>query len=273
MKTILFNSSMPRSGSELLQVLLHQNPSIYGSTTSPVLGLMSGILNNAADESCRAIPKETLQSAVSSGMKSFIQGYYDGITDRPVVVDKSRGWLPKTKWIKGWSGETPKVVCMVRDLRGIAASMEKKYQANLNTKQCAMLPDRLSQRVPFWLSMEDPKGGPGTPPIGPALNNIKTVFESGEFKNVLFVKYEDLCEDPAKTMAGNYKYLGLDEFEHDFEKIEKKVEEIPDSFGAFGDHNVSGKISPPSDWNEVLPQNISDEIRNQFAWYYKLLNY
>jgi membrane-associated HD superfamily phosphohydrolase len=37
---------MPRSGSELLQCILHQNPRIYASTTSPVLEYIFAIRQN-----------------------------------------------------------------------------------------------------------------------------------------------------------------------------------------------------------------------------------
>jgi hypothetical protein len=42
MQKMFFNSSMPRSGSELLQVILHQNPLIYASSTSPLLEYQFG---------------------------------------------------------------------------------------------------------------------------------------------------------------------------------------------------------------------------------------
>lgn len=46
MQRLFFNSSMPRSGSELLQVILHQNPLIYASSTSPLLEYQFGARNN-----------------------------------------------------------------------------------------------------------------------------------------------------------------------------------------------------------------------------------
>ena len=45
-KKFIFNASIPRSGSELIQVLLSQNPKIYGSATSPLLEYQFGARQN-----------------------------------------------------------------------------------------------------------------------------------------------------------------------------------------------------------------------------------
>ena len=42
MKNILFNSSMPRSGSTLLQNIFNQNPDFYATPTDGALELLAG---------------------------------------------------------------------------------------------------------------------------------------------------------------------------------------------------------------------------------------
>ncbi|NHW78511.1 sulfotransferase, partial [Escherichia coli] len=46
---LAFNSSMPRSGSELLQGLLSQHPDICAGTTSPLLEYVYGAYKNFKD--------------------------------------------------------------------------------------------------------------------------------------------------------------------------------------------------------------------------------
>ena len=275
MKTVVFNSSMPRSGSELLQVILHQNPAIYGSITSALMPILNGIRGVSDCEEARAMAPETLQKGLRAAIAGAAQGYYVGLTDRPIVIDKCRGWGPQLEWLKRWNSDKPKVLGMVRDLRGIAASMETRYQKNIDTKQCAMLPNQLSKRIPFWLNMERSRqdGPEGTPPVGSALVALQTVLEEGYADQIHFIKYEELCAKPEETLKAIYEYLELEPYLHDFTNIQKEVEEAPNAFGVFGHHEVASELHPPRDWNTVLPQKISDEIRQRFDWYYKALNY
>ena len=60
-KQFIFNSSMPRSGSELLQCILHQNDNIYASSTSPVLEYWFGARGNQNLPEVRSQPQELMK--------------------------------------------------------------------------------------------------------------------------------------------------------------------------------------------------------------------
>lgn len=276
METLLFNSSMPRSGSELLQVLLHQNPDIYGSPTSPLLEFLYGMRANTGLTEVQAQPRDLMQKAFAHTCKAAVEGYYSGITDRPIVIDKNRGWAANYNWTSSWSDQ-PKMIVMVRDLRGIIASMERIYRKNTDTAECASLPLQLDARVSNWLNLntQSSPNNPnvGAPPVGLALNRIRGLFMDGTADKVLFVKCEDLTKDPRATMSKIYAYLKLPEFDHDFDNIKKEVEEDTKLFGVFGDHNVASKITPMKSWDDVLPSSLSDVIRKEFDWYFSLLGY
>jgi hypothetical protein len=77
MKSFIFNSSMPRSGSELLQVLLHQNPSIYGSPTSPLLEYWFGARQNQTLPEVQAQPEDLMERAFLGFCRKGMDGYYD----------------------------------------------------------------------------------------------------------------------------------------------------------------------------------------------------
>ena len=123
-KEFIFNSSMPRSGSELLQVLLHQNPEIYGSPTSPLLGFCEGIKNHMEMSEVKSQPSELMRQAMLSSCRSTMDGFYEPITDRQTICDKSRGWMISYEWLTNIMGETPNMICMVRDLRAVIVSQE-----------------------------------------------------------------------------------------------------------------------------------------------------
>jgi sulfotransferase len=276
MKKILFNSSMPRSGSELLQVLLHQNPDIYGSATSPLLEFLYGMRANTGLTEVQSQPRDLMRTAFARTCKAAAEGYYSAITDRPIVCDKNRGWAANYNWTSTWADQ-PKMIVMVRDLRGIIASMERLYRKNTDTTECAALPLQLDARVFNWLNLnaQPIANNPnvGAPPVGLALNRLRGLFMDGTAEKVLFVKCEDLTKAPAATMSRIYAYLKLPEFAHDFDNIRKEVEEDTKQYGVFGDHNVVGKIAPLKDWNGVLPDKLSDVIRQDFDWYFSALGY
>src|SRR6202021_650373 len=60
--------------------------------------------------------------------KGGMESYFKALTDKPYVIDKSRGWGGHFDLLSLIWGEEPKIICMVRDLRQILASMEKKFR-------------------------------------------------------------------------------------------------------------------------------------------------
>ncbi len=267
---------MPRSGSELLQVLLHQNPEIYGSPTSPLLEYLYGMRANTGLTEVQSQPRELMQKAFTRACKATAEGYYSAITDRPYVIDKNRGWAAHYNWTSTWSDQ-PKMIVMVRDLRGIVASLERIYRRNTDTQECAVLPLQLDNRVFSWLNLntQTMSNNPnvGATPVGLALNRLRGLFLDGTAEKVLFVKCEDLVTAPQATLSRIYAYLKLPEFEHQFTDIRKEVEEDTSRYGVFGDHNVGRTLAPLKKWEDVLPDKLADTIRKDFDWYFSVLGY
>jgi len=77
MDKLFFQSSMPRSGSTLLQNILAQNPDIYATPTSGVLELVYGARANYTSSL-------EFKAQDSQLMK---KGFYEGITVKKYVVD------------------------------------------------------------------------------------------------------------------------------------------------------------------------------------------
>ena len=261
---------MPRSGSELLQVLLHQNPRIYGSATSPLLEYQFGARANYELPEVRSQDPEIMKDSFINMCKSMAFGFYESITDRPIVCDKNRGWSHYYEWVDQWN-ESPKMICMVRDIRSMCASLERIYRKN---RHAPIGPDNpkeiqnmtVDQRAGYWLN---------TQPIGLALQRTHDLFQRGISDNILFVKYESLCNTPEKTMQSVYAYLEEKSYKHDFDNIQKEVEEDCSHYGPYGNHTVKSKIVPSkqSDWEDILPEETADAIRTNYEWYYDTFNY
>lgn len=264
-KKFIFNSSLPRSGSELLQVVLHQNPTIYGSPTSPLLEYWFGARGNTQLPEVKAQNDELMHNAFMGFCRGGMHGYYNSITDRPIIVEKSRGWGFYYKWLEEVVGEKPKVLCCIRDLREIICSMEKVWR---RTRHLPVGPDNpqemqnltIDGRVRHWLN---------TQPVGMAMQRLYDSETQGFLDDMHIVRYEDITTDPVGEMQKVYNYLELPYFQHDFNNIVKEVEEDSAHFGVYGNHDVRPKIEPSAKkYNEILGKEVSDAIVQGNKWYF-----
>ena len=264
-KKYIFNSSMPRSGSELMQCILHQNPDIYGSATSPVLEYWFGARRNRNTPEAQSQPQALMDKAFLGFCRAGIDGYYDQLTDRPVVCDKSRGWAFYYRMLEQVLEEKPKMICMVRDLRDIFASMENIFR---KTRHMPAGPDNPQEmrnitvegRVQHWEN---------TQPIGLGLQRLYDAKAQGFLKDIHVVRYEDLTANPKETMEGVYKYLELPSYDHNFDNVTKEVLENDQVYGVYGDHSIKNKVEVnPSSHMEVLGLDVSNYIVNKHRWYY-----
>ena len=265
MEKIVFNSSMPRSGSELIQVILSQNPKIYASTTSPLLEYQLGAKSRYELPEVKAQHPLVMEGAFLSMCQGMAHSYYSAITDKPIIIDKNRGWSHYYEWVGRWN-PNPKIICVIRDLRGIISSMEKIYRKNKHKANGPDDPHKIQnmtveERAIFWL---------GSQPVGLALRATLDLFQRDIAKTVLFVRYEDLCSSPYSVMKDIYNYIGEDYFQHSFHDIKKTVYEDDSHFGPYGSHDIKEKLLPcKSSWDEILPERVSDMIVQSNRWYYE----
>lgn len=265
---IFFNSSMPRSGSTLLQNILGNNPDIYATPTSGLIDLIKAS-QQAYSTSPQILAQNELEmkSAFLKYCQYALHGYFKGLTDRKYAIDKSRGWMLNYEFLNCFYPK-PKIVCMVRDLREIIGSMENAFQKNRHKYDIGF--DKkglfsLEDRVNRYLS---------TKPIGVMLNNIKTAFNRNYAKNVLFVKFEALCESPEEVINEIHNFLGIPQYNYDFENIIQVTHEDDKWHGIYANHNISSKVTPLKPKSkELLGDEICHNIHSKYLWYFKAFNY
>jgi len=271
MKKIFFNSSLPRSGSTLIQNLLAQNPDFYCTPTSGLADLVlnaRGTYNNS--QAMLAQNKDEMQSAFLNFIASGINGYFNGLTNKPFVVDKSREWGVNYGLINMINPE-PKIICMVRDIRSIYSSMEKNFRKNPHRENHVqdvpnLVGTTLNKRVDIWA---------GGVPVGVAIDRLQDVIQQGIAEKMLFVRYEDLMDNPENEMKRIYEYFGVAEYDkHDFENITQHTQENDMIHGIYGDHTLRPKFErKPDDFMDVLGYDISMNLKNHYKWFYDYFGY
>ncbi len=267
---IFYQSSLPRSGSTLLQNILAQNPDIYATPTSGVLELIFAARANYTNSAeFIAQNPELMREAFLNFCRAGMKAFYDPLTDRKYVVDKSRGWGIHYDLLNQIY-PNPKIICMVRDLRDVFASMEKNFRKNpekqnpildWNTMQGTTVP----KRIDIWAQ---------NPPVGLAIERLEEMVRQDISKKILFVKFEDLCLYPEREMQRIYEYLEIPFFDHDFDNIEQVTKEDDEVYGVFGDHNIRTKLEPvPSRAKILLGREVCDWIYNTYKWYFDMFRY
>jgi sulfotransferase len=272
MSKIFFQSSLPRAGSTLLQNILGQNPDFYVTPTSGVLELLYQSRNafTTSDEFKATTDEERDLKAWRGYCNGAIHGYYNVITDKPYIVDKCRGWGIHYNWLQKFLPYEPKIICMVRDLRAVFASMEKNYRKNPEIYSGTDNPSELrgttpAKRIDVWKN---------NPPVGISLDRLLDVINREFNSKILFVRYEGLFQDPQDTLNSIYDYLELPRFNHDFDNIPQITHENDIVHRPYGDHKIRNKLEPlKTDYYDILGQDICDWIYNNYQWFYTTFGY
>ena len=270
MEKLFFQSSLPRSGSTILQNLLAQNPDIYATPTSGVLELWYGArANYTTSPEFIAQDSELMKKAFLSFCKEGTFGYFNAITDKKYVMDKSRGHGIHYDFINSFY-PNPKIICMVRDLRDVFASMENNFRKHPE-KQSDILNwakgegTTVPKRVDIWAAGQ---------PVGLAIERLSEIFRMGIDSKMLFVKFEDLCLYPDTEMTRIYQYLDIPFYKHDFDNIEQVTKEDDEVYGTFGDHVIRTKLEPvPSKAKQLLGKDVNDWIFENYKWFFQQFRY
>jgi sulfotransferase len=270
-KDIFYQSSFPRAGSTLLQNILGQNPDFYVTPTSGLLELLAiSRAGYTKSSEFKAQDKELMKDGWLSLCKGAMYGFFNGLTDKPYAIDKSRGWGANYNFLKAIHNKEPKIICMIRDPRAVFASMEKNFRKHPERDDGTIRLGKMEgitteNRVKKWVS---------APPVGLALDRLEQMITEDIDRHILFIKFEDLVTNPKFEIERVYKYLELPNFEHDFNHVEQITHEDDSVYGIYGDHIIKNEVKyfDPK-YNEILGEGVCRNIVNSYQWFYNYFKY
>jgi sulfotransferase len=267
---IFFQSSLPRAGSTLLQNILAQNPDFYVTPTSGVLELIyASRANYSSSLEFKAQDQDLMKQGFLNFCKEGVFGFFNGITDKKYVMDKSRGWGIHYGFLNSFY-PNPKIVCMVRDPRDIYCSMEKNFRKfpfldSGMVNHAQMQGTTTEKRIDIWSQGQ---------PIGLAFERLYQMVKEGIDQKVHFIKFEELCKNPKEEIRKLYEFLEVPLFEHDFNNVEQVTQEDDSVYGIYGDHVIRTKVEPlKSDAKVILGAGVCDWIKNAYKWFFDEFNY
>ena len=267
-KTYYFMSGLPRAGSTLLSSILNQNPRFHSGPSSPVVSTMLMLEDHLSnDELFRAFPKPEQASKIISGV---LENYYSDV-EKPVIIDKNRSWVNRVHYIPGYFGIEPKILCPVRNMDEVLTSFLSMHRRN---------PFTVDGRINFLDEMLVKNNAPlndenrclllsgSNGIVGQSYNGIRQALMEGRQKQLHFIEYDDLMNNPDETMRKIYEFLNEEHFNHDFSKIDNIHKEKDAEVYGFPDmHDVRnnlGKISASPE--DILPESIYHQCQNTEFW-------
>jgi sulfotransferase len=270
-RSYFFNSSLPRSGSTLLSNLVAQNPDFYCTPTSGLSDLIFGARASFQQSpNFKTQDAKLMDKAFFYFCKGAMEGYFNALTNKKLILDKSRNWVTLYELVNRFHGKT-KIVCMVRDLRSIYSSMEKNFRKNPHKENHVQNPNQLQgttlrKRIDIWAS--------GTP-VGSSIDALKDVIDQKIDKSILFIRYEDLMSNPETEMKRLYEYFQLPYYDkHDFVNITQYTQENDAFHGIYGDHQLRQKFErKEDDFDEILGYENCRDIKNTYKWFYDYFGY
>jgi sulfotransferase len=194
-----------------------------------------------------------------------LQGYATALTTKPNVCIKSRGIGIHYDWYRNFMPAPLKIICCVRDLKSVFASMEKifrKGQGYLSQdiqNHASMRGTTTFKRVVDWSN---------SAPVGLALERFYQMIQEKTIYHCHIVRAEDLTTDPEQTMQEAYTYLNLPAFQHNFSFVPQTTVEDDGIHGMPDLHTIRNKVSPlKDDSEEILGRAVCDWIDTNFRWY------
>lgn len=263
---------MPRAGSTLLQNIMGQNPDFYVTPTSGICDILLNLKGNTWNAlEFKAQDQNLMEKGFKGMCDGLLHGFFNNITEKKYVIDKSRGWSVTYDFLNFFY-PNPKIVIMIRDLRAIVSSLEKKFRENQHIETGVqnwneMRGTTTDKRVDIFLHE--------APPLQAPIDIIYDIITRRIAQKCLFIKFEDLTQNPEKEIRKIYDYFELPYYDgHNFNNVEQVTKENDVFYKPFGDHMIRGKIQPvENDYLKILGKHNCDYITNKHAWYYKAFNY
>ena len=267
---IYYQASLPRAGSTLLQNLIGQNPLFHVTPTSGMIDMMLGTrIGYNGNKESKAGDTQKWKECFYSYCREGFKGYVKSLTDKPYILDKNRAWGAYYTLLNKIN-PNPRILFMIRDLKSVFSSMEKKFRENpdhddglldnINLKNITT-----QQRVETWAD---------THPVGYSLKKLQQSILDRTAFNFLFIRYEDLCTNPEPQIKSIYEFFGLEPFQHDYNNIPQITTEDDTIHGIYGDHIIRNTLNMlPDDSKEVLGDQTCNWIDNKFKWYSDTFRY
>lgn len=252
-----FISGLPRSGSTLLAGILRQNPRFHAAMSSPVAGLINGVLEQTgAGSEFYTFFDENKRKRMC---RALFDAYYADKGGHEVIFDTNRLWTARLHQLVELFDDF-KVICCVRNPAWIMDSFEVIYRKNPFDYSRMF---NAGSRQTVYSRCETMINAGGT--VGSAWTALKEAYYGEYSDRLLLVDYDLLTQHPAKTLELIYKFIGEPAFEHNFNEVEYEDSEFDHKLGVKGLHTVRKQVEfKPR--RTILPPDLFAKYQEMDFW-------
>jgi len=250
--------------------ILNENPRIFTTGTCPLPYLIDASRNMSSQVSeFIAIDKDVLNNAYLNFLRQGFKGWFESMTDKPIVFSKSRVWSEYLNHTVALNPNSKYLICL-RDLRDIICSFEtllEKYPMTLiGDTQMPFQHNTFEKRMELYCT-------DGMANLGRPLNMLPHVMEVAQkYPNNFFIlRFEDFNENPRGALSTIYQWLGEQPFEHDLDNIPTPDYYEHDTvYRAMVTHKTGTKLKKIEPrWPKVMTPEQSQLVLQNNEWYYK----
>lgn len=260
---------LPRSGSTLLVNLINQHPDVHGAPDS----LLSQMVQSCQQQLSESISASQYDADLSYDVfYNFCRGgiisWIDKLTDKKVFLDKNRTWIELVDICRNIFPYTRYIVC-IRDLRGVYGSILKVHKKTpMQYKDSYLYGEQSYDYRETDIEEHIVEESFNRPMLRRNLITLKELLDCNKLdKTFLFVKYEDLIENPREQISEIYKFLSLSDFKNDLDNIEQ-IPYHDSMFLPYGKHKIKPKLQSFDPWDFDINKKAEDKIIQDNLWYY-----
>lgn len=250
-----FISGLPRSGSTVLASILSQNQSVFVTPTSPMLDQL--IENQNIWHNLQTVKANPIPIQLDNITRRIINGMWQHI-DKPIIIDKNRGWGKNMPAAEVLFGKPIKMIAMSRDLPSIMASW------------LTLLNNNPKNHIDQSLIYQGKNINDETRLNEMWENMVRDCFESlqqalRDARNqVMLINYNDFVENPMYNLKNIEEFLELPACDYNLNYIENKYND--DDLTAWGldaMHKIRPELKKISqDAQEVIGNELFDKYAN-----------
>lgn len=240
-------AGLPRSGSTVLTALLNQHPEIYASSQSNLINMLFAL--NEQIPNYESYKAGMFHDGYETLMSSMADNFYAHI-DKPLIIDKNRGWGTPHNWdtLSQYVNPKRKVILTMRPILEVLASFIKVIE---KSEKITGKPTYYDQD--FWVTHYRDKRDAQVDyimrlnaEIDKAIYSISNLLKNHS-ESVHIVWFNDLIENPQHTLNEVYNFLEVNKHQNNFDAIEEvnKQDDLK-GYKIVGLHDIGKKLKNPA---------------------------
>ena len=207
-KRIFFLCGMPRSGNTLFTSIMNQNPDVAVTANSPTLEIIKDIHRFKQTDVFQNFPDEV---SLDNVIKEVFNLYYKN-WNYEVIIDRTPVGTPTNlKLLEQYFNQPIYCIVLVRDVLDVLASYIKWFETEPTAfiNKYKTIEDKLN-------NIMNKEGA-----VAKELMSIQYLLHHPEM--AVFIKYDDLVENPEREIRKVYTFLNLPYYPHYFTNLEQII--------------------------------------------------